>query len=182
MSDFDPHDERDRGDDPERRTDGRTAPSGVVELGINVGLSPLTDLLGGILGGGGSPRPERDEWQIVEESDGAEAGESPRRAVSAADASVADADEYLVETRQQADELVVTAELPGVSEEDLAVGIDVQSSDLVIATEGRTIERISLPWSSTVAAKVRFNNGILEVRLEPAEDGERGGEAPGDSR
>lgn len=166
MSEFDDTDGDEETPDPRRPPGRRPSRSGIVNLGINVGLQSVTDLLDSLGVGGVSHRPqgepesrggreraERDAWPPDSESD--------------QDAATQPPEDYLVDTHRTTDEFVVTAELPGVSGEDLDIGIDVQSNDLVIAVEGQAIERIPLPWSSTNAAKVWFNNGVLEVRLEP---------------
>lgn len=174
MNDFDP-DERDRDAGPERNRDARSDPSSIVHLGINVGIQPLSDLFGGVLGVSSSPSSKRSERQSVGDAARTDPEAPTGRGKSERNEVVDVADDYLVDTHREGDEFLVTAELPGVDEDDLSVGIDVESNDLVLSADGRTIERISLPWSSTDAAKVWFNNGILEVRLHPAEgdDGDR---------
>lgn len=170
MSDSDPHDDRDSDADPERPREARNDPSSLVHLGIDVGIGSLTDLLGGVLGARGASRRNRGEWQRVDETTRADADGTAGTDTSDTDEPIGVADEYLVDTHRADDEFVVRAELPGVSEEDLSVGIDVHADELVIAADGRTIDRIALPWSSTEAAKVWYNNGVLDVRLRPAED------------
>lgn len=169
MSDFDPDDERDRDAGPERNRDDRSDPSSIVHLGINVGVQPISDLLGGILDRGVSPRPERSERKRFGDAARTDPEAPAGRRRRETDDAVDVADDYLVDSHRDGDEFLVTAELPGVDEDDLSVGIDVESNDLVISVDGRTIDRIALPWSSTDATRVWFNNGILEVRLHPAE-------------
>lgn len=179
MSDPDPNDDdRDRDVDSERRSGAGSTPSNVVDLDINVGIGPLTKLLGGVIDVSTASPSDRGEWQVVDESEGADRDASSHRSFPDTEPAIDFEDEYLVDTHRTDDEFVVTAELPGVSEDDLSVGIDVRSNEFVIAADGRSIERIALPWSSTVAAKVLFNNGVLEVRLKPADDDE--GEADRD--
>ena len=183
MTEDDPDDDTDR--DAGGRSDGRQ-PGGIAHLGIDFGVSPLGDLLAGLLdvGAAGSGRagdrqsvggPDRRSQREPGRGDGStERGEPEHHDATFADEPVEVADEFLVETHQGEGELVVTAELPGVAEEGLSVGIDVPSNDLVIAAESRTIERVSFPWPSTDAARVWFNNGVLEIRLGPAGDDETG--------
>lgn len=166
MSDFDDPDGDDDTPDRRRPPGRRPSRSGIVNLDINVGLQSVTDLLDSLGVGGLSRRPggpeesrgdrERGDWQAW-----------PPDSEPDQDSATQPPEDYLVDTHRTADEFVVTAELPGVSAEDLSVGIDVQPNDLVIAVEGQAIERIPLPWPSTNAAKVWFNNGVLEARLEP---------------
>lgn len=177
MAEFDPNDDEDEDARSSGTTDRSNTHPGIVNLGINVGIQSLTDLLSLLDAESGAQRGPRR---------GAPDDEAPLEDAEAwsADATSGPADQrthdYLVDTHRTEDWLVVTAELPGVSEEELAVGIDVPSKDLVIAVNGRPIERVALPWSSTEAAKVWFNNEILEVRLEP-EDGSETDEGPGGS-
>lgn len=162
MSNHDPNDDDDEADKG-RPPGHRPERSGFVDLGINVGLQSLTDLLEG-LDPGGASRPDRwrDELSVRPSAD-----EEWREPGPDDDRTVPPTDDYLVDTQRSNDELVVSAELPGVSEDDLTVGVDVESNDFVILVSGHPIERVALPWSSTEAAKVWFNNGVLEVRLEP---------------
>ena len=174
MSEHDPDDDRDR---DARGRPGDRPPGGIVHLGIDVGVSSLDDLLGGLVDVGAVRGGQDGEWQWVDEpADRDRIGSDPTDSPGRTDEPFADepvdvADEFLVETHRADDQLIVTAELPGVGEDDLSVGIDVPSNELVIAAEGRTIERVSLPWASTDAARVWFNNGVLEVRLRPGGDG-----------
>lgn len=176
MNDSDPNDDdRDRDVDPERQPDTGSTPSSVVDLGINVGIGSLTDLLGSVIDVRGAAPSDRGEWQVVDETEGTDPDATSSHSVPETTPAIDFEDEYLIDTHQTEDEFVVIAELPGVSEDDLSVGIDVRSNEFVIAADGRAIDRIPLPWSSTDAAKVLFNNGILEARLRPAgnaEDGE----------
>lgn len=66
------------------------------------------------------------------------------------------------------DELLVVADLPDVDANDLVVGLDEASNDLVIGVRGRVAERVSLPWPVDEVAS-RFNHGVLELRLSPSE-------------
>lgn len=180
MRDADPNDDRDRDDDRERPDEGRTDRGSVVHLGVNLGIGSIADLLGGVLDRGNSTRPRKGRWQRVDDAAGSGREDSSREGsadstIPEPDGPVDVADEHLVDAHRDGDEFVVRAELPGVDEDDLSVGIDVSSDDLVIAADGQTIDRVGLPWSSTEAARVWYNNGILEVRLRPDEDGEGDG-------
>lgn len=87
--------------------------------------------------------------------------------------------EYIVEVRHADDEMVVTADLPDVEREELVVGVDPDTNALVIAVSraddragGRAdevVERIPLSWDAISVADTSFNNGIFEIRLQPAE-------------
>ncbi|WP_265110158.1 Hsp20/alpha crystallin family protein [Halosolutus halophilus] len=73
----------------------------------------------------------------------------------------------LVDTRRADGEFVVTADVPDASRDDVSVGIDPRTSEVVITVSGVVLERVATPWRSVEATRVRFNNGVLEVRLRP---------------
>ncbi|MFC4543931.1 Hsp20/alpha crystallin family protein [Halosolutus amylolyticus] len=77
--------------------------------------------------------------------------------------------EHLVDSRRADGEFVVTADVPGASRDDLSVRIDPRTSELVITVSGTVLERVATPWRSVEATRVRFNNGVLEVRLRSAD-------------
>lgn len=77
--------------------------------------------------------------------------------------------DHLVDTRRHEDEFVVTADIPGVTMDDLSVGIRRRTNDLLISREGSVLERIDIPWASPEATRVWLNNGVLVVRLQPAD-------------
>lgn len=156
-------------------TDVEPADGGPLrELHLEVGLRPITDLLGSLVDigvGGGSP-PPRDavDWTTVEErrGDRKRGGTTSARDRSRRVGETGDG-EYLLDTRFDGDEFVVTADLPGASRDDLTVGIDPDENALVIKRDGTELERIALPWESVEAERVLFNNGVLEARMRPAE-------------
>lgn len=77
-----------------------------------------------------------------------------------------DAGRVLTDTHREGDEFVVTADIYGVGKDDLSVGIDPKTNELVVGANDTALERVSLPWDSAEASKVHFNNGVLEVRLQ----------------
>jgi HSP20 family molecular chaperone IbpA len=79
-------------------------------------------------------------------------------------------DDYRVESVRDGDELTVVADLPGVDQADVTTGIDPSRSELVVATGGRAVGRVSLPWDPVEVVETSFNNGILQVRLRPGTD------------
>lgn len=172
MNESDPNDRNDQNFDSEPQTDAQSTPSNIIALGINVGVRSLTDFLGGIIDMSTTPGSDVGEWETVDWTASTNRETSSRRSPPelTTEPSVESPDDYLVDTRQTEDEFVVVAELPGVDEEDLSVGIDVNANDLVISVEDRTIDRIPLPWSSSVAAKVWFNNSVLEVHTKPDDE------------
>lgn len=77
------------------------------------------------------------------------------------------ADRYNLTTRRHGDELLVTADVAGVDPDDVTVGLD--DDVLVVAVEGRPLERVDLPWDESTT-EARVNNGVLTVRARPADD------------
>lgn len=163
MPDPDPNDDR--------RDDGG-APTGGIR--IDIGLQPLTDLLGGLLdraetsrSGDGPPSPVRSpsSWRPGRSLGTPERG--ARRDRSGESDAAADDESYLVDSHRDGDEMLVTADLPGVDAEDLSVGLDPEAN-LVVGVEGDVIERVPLPWDAVEATRARFHNHVLEVRLRPA--------------
>ncbi|WP_254534505.1 gas vesicle protein GvpH [Halomarina litorea] len=163
------HDDTDDQDNTdEEQTVGRER-----QRGIRIGLQPLTDLLGALI-----------ELDINEPSPGEEmtprsAVTNPRRAEprSATAQSAggrrrrreAASDRCRIDTRLDDDTLTVVADLPGATEDDITVGIKPQTNQLVIGRNGEVVGRVDIPWESPEATRVWFNNGILEVRLSPAD-------------
>ena len=161
---------------PSRPDDERAEPSG---FHLEAGLRPLRDLLGNLVEvsvtDAPPPTEKSTDWSTVDDESSrrsvGEPGQStdrdrtsrPRKKRRRTSPSV----EYLVDTRHEDEEFVVTADIPGASKDDLSVGIDPRTSELVISLSGTVLERVDPPWRSVEATKVWFNNGVLEVRLRP---------------
>lgn len=164
-----------RNEDAERPGRPRPAPSNVVDLGTDVGTEPPGGSSPTGFDASEPPAPERRERMVVDRTGREPDGGSRRRSLEThapeRSAGSPGIDGYSSRTYRSRGGLAVVAELSEVREEDLSTGIDVRSNQLVISVEGRSIDRIPLPWSSTAVAAVRFDDGILEARLEPAGDG-----------
>lgn len=165
-------------DDSERPGRPLPTPSNVVDLGTHVGAEPSTGLPPTGPDTSQPPPHERDEWEIVDETGCGSPGDS-RRQPRASGPRAPEVGEYAARTYRSGDALAVVAELSGVSEEALSIGINVRSNQLVVSVEGRTVDRVPLPWPSTVVTGVRFEDGVLEARLEPDEDGGFGADQEG---
>lgn len=75
--------------------------------------------------------------------------------------------EPLVDVFDEGSEIVVTAELPGVSENDIVVRVD--GDMLVIETNGarRYVKEVLLPVATSAKTHARsYNNGMLEIRVK----------------
>lgn len=77
-----------------------------------------------------------------------------------------------ISTREYDDEIVVSADVAGIDERDLAVGFD--GDDLVLGLDGRELERVSPPWPNATATDAVVRNGVLTVRITPDDGPERG--------
>lgn len=66
------------------------------------------------------------------------------------------------------DVIVVTADLRGVDLEDVSIG--TSRGELVLAVDGRLVERIPIELSNATATETSVNNDILVVRLETGGD------------
>ncbi|MBA7577197.1 hypothetical protein ES708_19043 [subsurface metagenome] len=86
--------------------------------------------------------------------------------------------EPLVEVNEEEDQIVVIAEMPGVSKEDIE--INATNRSLTISTEKNILGRkyfkeIELPDTiNSGYAKARYTNGILEIRLKKLKEKEKG--------
>ncbi|PCR91069.1 Hsp20/alpha crystallin family protein [Natrinema ejinorense] len=72
--------------------------------------------------------------------------------------------DHNVSTRSYDDELVVTADVAGADPDDVTVGFD--DSMLVIAIEGRELDRIEIPWREN-SSEAMMKNGVLTVLVRP---------------
>lgn len=162
-------------DDTEDPSDTEHAESGWGDRSrgfhFEAGLRPLSDLLGNLVEvtvGEAPPPDDPVDWEAIEEPD-----DEPRRTDESADrserASDVARDAALIDSRFEDESGVVVVDVPGASKDDLSVGIDPRTCDLVIGLEGTVLERVRLPWESAEATRVWFNNGVLEVDLRPGD-------------
>ena len=161
-------DERDEPESGDRGAEDR--PRG---FRLEAGLRPLSSLLGTLIEVNASETPPPDDpvdWTTVDENypnqrrSGDEAGRTRTIRVPKTGP-----DDSLVDARSDDDEFVVTADVPGATKDDLSVGIDPGTNELVIGRDGTVLERVPLPWQSPEPTTVWFNNGVLEVRVRPAD-------------
>lgn len=77
--------------------------------------------------------------------------------------------DYLVDVREEGEDVVVLADLPQATAEGVTAGIDRERNDLVIGFDGEVVERIELGDADIAVADSTFRNGVLEVRLRTDE-------------
>lgn len=141
---------------------------------LEAGLRSLTGLLGELIevSAQKSPPPPDDpaDWSTVDdEYRGPRRRDAPSSRRRQSRGESVESDAPLVETRIEDDEFIVHADIPGATKDELSVGINPRTNDLVIGRDGRVIERVDIPWESHEATNVWFNNGVLEVRIESTE-------------
>lgn len=71
------------------------------------------------------------------------------------------------------DEIIVTADLPGVSIDELSVGFIYENKDLIIEVKNEYRARVPLPWDSVTHSQACFTNAVFEIRIRPAEENHR---------
>jgi HSP20 family molecular chaperone IbpA len=167
MSNKDENEREDGKRDTSGRDRQRTDPSlaTAIESSLQAGLRSLSEGLGNLVGedakrsSRGPPRsrppaqrPRTDQQQRTDPVDQKQARKS-------------ESTECLIDTRLDDDEFVVVADLPGANKDDLTVGINPRTNELVIKKIGTTVGRVELPWTSSEIPKAWFKNGILEVYI-----------------
>ncbi|WP_084777683.1 Hsp20/alpha crystallin family protein [Natrialba sp. SSL1] len=75
-------------------------------------------------------------------------------------------EECLLDTRFTDDKFTVTADLFGASLDDITVGVNPRTNELVIEKTGTVVGRVDLPWASPEIQNAWFKNGILEVHMK----------------
>lgn len=145
--------------DAERDDEGSKTGSGTVsgkrtrtDYGFSVSTGPDPDSL----------------WERLGINEGSEASDSG--ASSSSTPAPAD-DDHLVDVREEEDAVVVFADLPQATAEEVTAGIDRDRDDLVIGLGSDVIERIPLGDAGIDVAESTFRNGVLEVRLRTDAEG-----------
>jgi HSP20 family molecular chaperone IbpA len=149
---------------------------------LEAGLRPLSDLLGNLIEVDmtNPPPPSGTTGETVEwantDTDIDEPGRDHQTREPKSERTRPDqvrestTDECLIDTRLADDELIITADIPGARKDELSLGRNPRTNKLVISKNKSVIGRVKLPWESPTTTKVWFNNGVLEVRMQPAED------------
>lgn len=134
---------------------------------LRAGLRSLSTLLGNLVEvSAGAPPPVNSADRTTVEGGGEyrrrQEAQPERTRVKRVRKTTSD---YLIDTRLDGDEFLVTADVPGASKDDLSVGIDSSTNQLVISREGTVLERVEIPWRSPETTEAWFNNGVLEIRV-----------------
>lgn len=169
-------DKSDRADDDD--DDEKPESSG---FRLEAGLRPLSDVLGGLFEvtvTDAPPPTETTDRSSADDETARRFGDDSRRSADRDRTDrprkkrrrTAPSEAYLIDTRREDGEFVVTVDIPGADRDDLSIGLDPRTNELVIGVRGTVLERVDPPWRSVEATRASFNNGVLEVRLRPAEE------------
>ncbi len=77
-----------------------------------------------------------------------------------------DAGEHLTTVRHDGENVVLTADLPGVEMSGLTVGVTEDGRTLVVAADGEELARLPVENWDESAVSATFNNFVLEVRVD----------------
>jgi HSP20 family molecular chaperone IbpA len=120
--------------DTDGQTSGRvTRGDATFDYNVNIGTLDPS---------GDSRRNRRRDWDIRGESDD---------------------HEYRVRVNEASGELVVIADLPAVSPDEVEVG--TTDDALEIRVDGPVVESVPLDWDGAAVTDVTFTNQVLEVRV-----------------
>lgn len=161
----------DDADEPdESELEGPAADKRLRTFHLEVGLRPLSGLLGPLIEAdvtkSAPPPGDEVDWTPVDEtSEDHQRRDVPTRRKRTKRVRQTKAEKYFLNTRFEDDEFVVTADIPGATKDDLAIGVDRNTNKLVIKKNETILGRVTLPWDSVEPTRVWFNNGILEVRV-----------------
>jgi HSP20 family molecular chaperone IbpA len=84
--------------------------------------------------------------------------------------------EYRVRVNDADGELVVVADLPAVSADEVSVETTDDDDALEIRVDGSVLRSVPLDWGGASVTEVAFTNQVLEVHVEP-----QGGETDGET-
>lgn len=76
-----------------------------------------------------------------------------------------DRGESVVQVREYEDAVIVSADLPGVGEDEIGASVNENNGDLIITADGDVIERVSVDPQFSVT-DISFSNQILQIRLQ----------------
>ncbi len=128
-------------DTGEQRSGRVTRGDATFDYNINIGTIDPS---------GDSRRNRRRDWDIRGESDD---------------------HEYRVRVDEASGELVVVADLPAVSPNEVEVG--TTDGALEIRVDGAVVESVPLDWDGAAVTDVMFTNQVLEVRVTPPDRADR---------
>lgn len=177
-------DKKDASKGSDTKDNGET--DGKVELdfgGLFRGLGDFVDLVGKLADAGEKQVSRQGEFRIKGLDDRAKGvyGFSIRSGIASSKPRVepfgnvragkeglvvADIREPLVDIFDEADEVVVTAELPGVSDRDISVTFEGDSMTIETRGERHYVKQLDLPSAvDPDSFEQTYNNGVLELRI-----------------
>jgi hypothetical protein len=89
--------------------------------------------------------------------------------------------EYRVRINEAEGELIVIADLPAVSADDIAVRTTDDDDALEIRVDGEVLEAVPLDWDGASVTDVAFTNQVLEVHVEPPDGTDTDGDDDGET-
>jgi HSP20 family molecular chaperone IbpA len=141
---------------------------------LGLGLQPLSDLLGSLIEINVSelPPPENtaDRTANKETNEGRYSTEADQRRNHTDQDRISAPKQCRIDARVDDDVLVIVADIPGATEDDISVGIDRSTNKFVIVRNDAVVGRVEIPWESPDVTHAWFNNGVLEVRVQPKEE------------
>ncbi|MFH5801052.1 gas vesicle protein GvpH [Haladaptatus sp. CMAA 1911] len=141
---------------------------------LDLGLQPLSDLLGSLIEVNVSelPPPEDTSDRITNEEGkkGRYPTEADQHRKQNDQDRISAPKQCRIDARVDDDILVIVADIPSATEDDISVGIDQSTNKLVIARHNAVVGRVEIPWESPDVRHAWFNNGVLEVRVQPKEE------------
>ncbi|GAA0253987.1 gas vesicle protein GvpH [Haladaptatus pallidirubidus] len=168
-------DDEDKNQDAEDEVDVEVPEEGKRShrFGLGFGLQPLTDLLGSLIeiNVRDLPPPESatDRTTSNEQNRKQHRIEANRRRKHSYLKRTSTAKRCRIDARITDDVLLVVADLLGVTEDELSVGIGRSANKLLICREKGVVGQVELPWESPEVTHARFNNGVLEMHVRPEE-------------
>ncbi|MFD1562131.1 Hsp20/alpha crystallin family protein [Haloarchaeobius amylolyticus] len=183
MSDQPPTDDRDESDDNHRADESQIDED---DHWLSSLLSALESLESGSMSNSGRRRSDRAVFDYdisIRTGDDLSADDSPHgrrpfdddsRTRTRRIRSSGPSSDHNVATRTYDDELLVTADIAGADPDDVTVGFD--DSTLVIAVDGRELDRIEVPWRET-DSQATIKNGVLTVQVRPETRADEGAES-----
>jgi HSP20 family molecular chaperone IbpA len=141
---------------------------------LGLDLQPLSDLLSSLIEITVSelPPPEKPTNRATnkENNEGRYPTEIDQRRKQTNQNRISAPKQCRIDARVDDDELVIVADILGATEDEISVSIDRSTNKLVIVRNDAVVGRVEIPWGSPDVTHARFNNGVLEIRVQPKQE------------